>query len=96
MKDKDIRRMCVVHNSDDSGVGMTVPDVAYPVGKPKVQTGVEADHIDSAEDKMRKLEAIYNDDNVKVADQISAMALHHELQQHVDRVKAGEGDNGIS
>jgi hypothetical protein len=92
MTDRDLRRMCAVQNSDDSGVGMTVPDVAYPM---KAKPGIDPNApIDSAEDKMRKLQAIYNDPRTKVADQIRALDLHQALQEHIDRVKAGDNATG--
>lgn len=84
-RDRDLRRMCAVQNSDDSGIGIVVPDVAYPVSPPKVRPGVDPNHIDSAEDKMRKLQAIYDDDRVKLSDRIKAMELHHELQLGLER-----------
>lgn len=82
--DKDIARMCAVYNSDDSGIGITVPDVPYPRDKdyhPPVEMpeAIRNDPVRSTEYILRVLERIFTDTDNKPADRIKAIALHHEI-----------------
>lgn len=85
-RDPVLARMCRMNNSDDSGIGISVPDVPYPWDRP--QTVDPSEPIDTPQDQMRKLQAIYNDSRTKAANKIRAMQLHRELQQNVERENA--------
>lgn len=58
------------------------------IDKAKLNGGVEPKEIDSKEDKLRKLEAFYNNDDNKMQDRLAAMRLHSELKGEI--VKAIE------
>ena len=51
--------------------------------------GANQQEIDSKETKLRKLEAIYNDPNIKAADRIKALELHAKISGDID----GDGDD---
>jgi hypothetical protein len=90
MTDRDLRRMCAVQNSDDSGVGMTVPDVAYPV---KAEPGIDPNTpIDSIEVRMRKVYSIFENESNKTSDRLNAMQFFLELERYADSLKAGKGN----
>lgn len=80
------------YNHDDSGGTTPVDLTAFR----KRQREVDPNRIDTAEDKMRLLQAIYNDDEVDVADQLAAIELHNLLQGHLERAAnrdvAGDSD----
>lgn len=41
-RDPEIARMCRTYNSDDSGIGMTVPDIPYPFPEDDIVEPAEA------------------------------------------------------
>ncbi len=87
-RDPELARMCRMSNSDDSGIGICVPDVPYPWDRPIVLDLTQP--IDTPQDQMRKLQTIYNDRRTKAVNKIKAMQLHRELQQSLAHTNAGE------
>ena len=56
--------------------------------------GAEPNPVDTKEQKLRKLEAIYNDMDVKPADRIKALELHAKISGEIDGEKDDEAGLG--
>lgn len=63
-------------------------DVKERIRLAKLNGGVEDKGVETKEDKLRKLEAIYNDADVSVSQRLKAMELHAQIQGEI--VKAVE------
>lgn len=57
----------------------------------KANGGKELKPIETKEDKLRKIEAIYNDTDIPTKDRLAAMRLHAEIMGEI--VKAVDKDN---
>ena len=44
-RDAEIARMCRMYNSDDSGIGLTVPDVPYPFPEDDIDEPADLQHL---------------------------------------------------
>jgi hypothetical protein len=51
----------------------------------KLNGGKEADPVETREQKLKKLEVIYNDPDVKTADRLKAMELHAQIQGEITK-----------
>lgn len=49
----------------------------------RLNGGAEPSPVESKESKLKKLEAIYNDDSIKTADRLKAMELHAQIQGEI-------------
>lgn len=49
----------------------------------RLNGGAEPSAVESKESKLKKLEAIYNDDGIKTADRLKAMELHAQIQGEI-------------
>lgn len=60
----------------------------------KLNGGEEPNPIDTKEDKLRKLEAIYNNEDNKLADRLKAMELHAQIQGEIVKAIDKKVDDG--
>lgn len=58
-------------------------DIQERIRQARLNGGAEASPIDTKEEKLRKLEAIYDDENVKMTDRLKAMELHAQIQGEI-------------
>lgn len=68
-------------------------EVLERIRKAKLNGGEEPNPIDSKEDKLRKLQAFYDDDANKLADRIKAMELHAQIQGEIVKAIDKKVDN---
>lgn len=58
-------------------------EVQERIRKARINGGEEPAPIESKEDKLRKLQAIYDDETVKVPDRLKAFELHAQIQGEI-------------
>lgn len=58
-------------------------EVQERIRQARLNGGEEPTAIESKEEKLRKLQAIYNDSEVKVADRLKAFELHAQIQGEI-------------
>jgi len=58
-------------------------DVKERIRQAKLNGGNDKTSVETKEEKLRKLEAIYNDDTLKTSDRLKAMELHAQIQGEI-------------
>lgn len=70
-------------------------EVQEKIRQAKLTGGVEETPVDDKNTKLRKLEAIYNDEDVKPADRIKALELHAKISGEIDGDEDGDKPRGF-
>lgn len=69
-------------------------EVQERIRQARLNGGEEPNPIDTKEDKLRKLEAIYNNEDNKLADRLKAMELHAQIQGEIVKAIDKKVDDG--